>query len=150
MFAKITQFTSAASGVAPTQRPMTKEETEFLVKMVMDECFELLVTQSSPEKARESMELMVEAMEVPKNIEFPTEEDVIVGQADAMIDICYYVGDAAAKVKIDLDECFEEIHESNMAKQVNGKFMRRDDGKILKPSGWKEPDLYSILFPKTF
>jgi hypothetical protein len=34
-----------------------------------------------------------------------------------------------------------------MAKLVDGKPVRRDDGKILKPDGWKPPNIKNILWP---
>jgi predicted HAD superfamily Cof-like phosphohydrolase len=37
---------------------------------------------------------------------------------------------------------FEEVHRSNMAKRFpDGTFHKRDDGKVIKPPGWVEPDL---------
>ena len=33
------------------------------------------------------------------------------------------------------DDAFNEVHRSNMAKLVDGKVIRRDDGKVLKPEG---------------
>jgi predicted HAD superfamily Cof-like phosphohydrolase len=45
-----------------------------------------------------------------------------------------------------LDEVFKEVHRSNMAKLVDGKVIRREDGKILKPAGWTPPDIKGVLF----
>jgi predicted HAD superfamily Cof-like phosphohydrolase len=33
-----------------------------------------------------------------------------------------------------------------MAKLVDGKPIRREDGKILKPEGWTPPDIKKILY----
>jgi hypothetical protein len=33
-----------------------------------------------------------------------------------------------------------------MAKLVDGKVIRREDGKILKPAGWTPPDIKGVLF----
>jgi hypothetical protein len=33
-----------------------------------------------------------------------------------------------------------------MEKLVDGKVVRRDDGKILKPEGWTAPDIKSVLY----
>jgi hypothetical protein len=46
---------------------------------------------------------------------------------------------------IPLDRVFAAVHESNMAKLVQGKALRREDGKILKPSDWQPPDIRSAL-----
>ena len=43
----------------------------------------------------------------------------------------------------DIAGAWDEVVRSNMAKvdPVTRKVKRRDDGKILKPEGWKPPDL---------
>jgi hypothetical protein len=40
---------------------------------------------------------------------------------------------------------WQEVHRSNMAKLRDGKLVRREDGKILKPEGWTAPDFTEIL-----
>lgn len=40
---------------------------------------------------------------------------------------------------------FDEVHNANMRKQVDGRFVYNSDGKILKPQGWTEPDMKSAL-----
>ena len=66
--------------------------------------------------------------------------------AKELADIIYIVCGTAASYGIPLDRVFDEVHKSNMAKLVDGKPVRRDDGKILKPDGWKPPDIKSILW----
>ena len=38
---------------------------------------------------------------------------------------------------------FSLVHAANMAKRdpETGKFLKREDGKIIKPKGWKAPDV---------
>lgn len=55
------------------------------------------------------------------------------------------VVDLAEHLGLPLNEALVEIHRSNMAKLVDGKVVRRDDGKILKPQGWTPPDLATVL-----
>ena len=43
------------------------------------------------------------------------------------------------------DDAFNEVHRSNMAKLVDGKVIRREDGKVLKPEGWQPPQLAQFL-----
>lgn len=64
----------------------------------------------------------------------------VVEQADALVDMIYYLCDAACKKGINLDPLFEIVHSANMDKVVDGKVIRREDGKILKPAGWKPPE----------
>jgi predicted HAD superfamily Cof-like phosphohydrolase len=44
---------------------------------------------------------------------------------------------------IDLGPFFAEIHRTNMEKA--GGPVRPSDGKILKPPGWKPPDIVGML-----
>lgn len=67
--------------------------------------------------------------------------------AKELADIIYIVCGTAASYGIPLDRVFDEVHRSNMAKLVDGKVVRREDGKILKPEGWTPPDIKSILYP---
>lgn len=41
----------------------------------------------------------------------------------------------------DFSRAFHLVHAANMAKAVNGRLIRSDEGKIIKPEGWKAPDL---------
>lgn len=72
-------------------------------------------------------------------------ENDIVEIADALADIIYIACGTAVSYGIPLDEIFSEVHRSNMAKLVDGKVLRREDGKIQKPESWTPPDIKSIL-----
>lgn len=64
---------------------------------------------------------------------------------DALGDILYLVYGAALECGYDLDAAVDAIHEANMAKLVDGVVHRRPDGKVLKPDGWKAPDLRGLV-----
>lgn len=44
-----------------------------------------------------------------------------------------------------LEEMFAAIHAANLAKCVDGKVVRRADGKILKPAGWQPADKEGVI-----
>lgn len=67
--------------------------------------------------------------------------------AKELADIIYIVCGTAVSYGIPLDRVFDEVHRSNMAKLVDGKPVRREDGKILKPEGWTPPDIKKVLWP---
>jgi len=71
--------------------------------------------------------------------------DDLVEIADALADIIYIACGTAVSYGIPLDDVFAEVHRSNMAKLVDGKVIRREDGKIQKPEGWQPPDIKRIL-----
>lgn len=62
--------------------------------------------------------------------------------ADALADMIYVILGTALSYGIPLAAVFDEVHRTNMLK-VGGA--TRDDGKILKPEGWKAPDIAGIL-----
>ena len=66
--------------------------------------------------------------------------------ADALTDLLYVIYGAGHAFGIDLDECFQEVHASNMSKLgENGRPIHREDGKVMKGPGYFEPDLEGIL-----
>jgi predicted HAD superfamily Cof-like phosphohydrolase len=74
------------------------------------------------------------------------EKEDIIEVADALADLLYVVYGAGHAFGIDLDECFEEVHESNMSKlDDDGNPIYRDDGKVLKSDNFFEPDLKRVL-----
>ena len=62
--------------------------------------------------------------------------------ADALTDILYVVYGAGHAFGIDLDDCFHEVHSSNMTKLgADGRPLYREDGKVMKGPNYREPDL---------
>lgn len=63
---------------------------------------------------------------------------------DAIADSIYVLVGTAIAYGIDLRPVWDEVHRSNMAKAEGG--VRRDEGgKVIKPEGWKPPDIASAL-----
>ena len=64
-----------------------------------------------------------------------------------MVDIYYYSLNAACKKGMNMSAVFDIVHEANMMKRdpTTGEFMKRADGKIIKPKGWKAPDVEAEL-----
>lgn len=72
----------------------------------------------------------------------------IIEVADAITDILYILlGTACEYGVIDkLEECWDLVHQNNMGKvHPDGTIKRREDGKILKPEGFRKVEL-STLF----
>ena len=71
-----------------------------------------------------------------------TMEDV----ADALCDILYVTYGMAHAFGIDIDECFREVHVSNMSKLgEDGKPIYRDDGKVVKGPNYRPPNLKQYM-----
>jgi predicted HAD superfamily Cof-like phosphohydrolase len=71
----------------------------------------------------------------------------IVEVADALTDLLYVIYGAGHSFGIDLNDCFDEVHRSNMSKLgEDGRPIYREDGKVLKGPDYWPPDLESVLF----
>ena len=91
-------------------------------------------------------ELRINLLQEEFNEYLNAEENAnLVEIADALADIIYIACGTAVSYGIPLDDIFEEVHASNMAKLVDGKVIRRADGKVQKPEGWQPPDIKRIL-----
>lgn len=69
----------------------------------------------------------------------------IVNLAVELADIIYIACGTAVSYGIPLDDVFNAIHQANMNKLIDGKVIRREDGKIKKPEGWQPADIAGIL-----
>ena len=70
----------------------------------------------------------------------------LVGIADALTDLLYVVYGAGHAYGINLDDCFAEVHRSNMRKHdEESQPIYREDGKVLKGPNYIPPDLGQII-----
>lgn len=70
-----------------------------------------------------------------------TERDLCVAANDA-IGLCLI---ANQKLCVSIVPIFDEVHSSNMAKLVDGKPLKRADGKIIKPKNWQPPNIKQFV-----
>ena len=67
--------------------------------------------------------------------------------ADALTDILYVTYGAGHAFGINLDECFNEVQNSNMSKlDKNGKPIYNEKGKVMKGPNYFKPNLKKIIF----
>ena len=80
-------------------------------------------------------------------LEAAIEDDDHVEQLDALIDILVVTVGAIHSLGADGEGAWNEVMSTNFAKidPATGKVFKRDDGKILKPEGWKAPELEQFL-----
>ena len=62
--------------------------------------------------------------------------------ADGVADLIYVAVGTTLALGIDLDEVWEEVQRTNMAKTTGPV---REDGKRLKPEGWQPPQIERII-----
>ena len=92
-----------------------------------------------PDLAKLRLELIREEVE---ELNVGIEGMDIVEIADALTDILYVVYGAGHAFGINLDDCFKEVHDSNMSKLgADGKPIYREDGKVMKGPNYRPPSL---------
>jgi len=150
-FEDVVTFTRESMGKDLPSKPeeMTMSEIEFISAMIMSELAELVGTlETDPAKIKTilatALSRGLKDLKPLKKSETMT--DVIADQLDAFIDIDYYCKNACAKKGWPYNLAFNEVHRANMDKKFpDGKFKRREDGKVIKPDGWKERDIRALI-----
>ena len=73
-----------------------------------------------------------------------------VEQLDALIDILVVTIGAIHSLGADAEGAWKEVMKTNFAKvdSETGKVRKREDGKVLKPTGWHPPVLSPYLVKK--
>ena len=76
-----------------------------------------------------------------------TLSDDPVEQLDALIDILVVTVGAIHSMGADAEGAWKEVMKTNFAKvdHDTGKVRKREDGKVLKPVGWKSPELAQFI-----
>ena len=66
---------------------------------------------------------------------------------DALIDIVVVTIGALHSMGADVESAWHEVMSTNFAKidKETGKVRKREDGKVLKPLGWKSPELAQFI-----
>lgn len=110
------------------------------VKIFLDACDQ----KPSVENTLLYKDLIVE--EFAEFIEaFNMEDDA--EQLDACMDMIWVILGYCHMKKFDIRGGWDEVAKSNLCKidSNTDKVIRREDGKILKPEGWKPPDLTKFV-----
>jgi predicted HAD superfamily Cof-like phosphohydrolase len=68
---------------------------------------------------------------------------------DACVDSIYVFLDFCHAMGFPFEEAWNEVHAANMRKRgADGKVHFRSDGKVLKPEGWKPPDIGRVIIDR--
>ena len=65
--------------------------------------------------------------------------------ADGLADMVWVIMGMCNSVGIDFDKIWAEVKSSNMSKFVDGKFIKNDAGKIMKPETYFKPNIKKAL-----
>lgn len=69
----------------------------------------------------------------------------VVEVADACADLIWVVEGLMYSLGIDPQTVWDEVARSNASKTVDGKLVKRDDGKVLKPETFRPPNIQRAL-----
>jgi len=85
----------------------------------------------------EEVEELADAIEANDRVE----------QLDALVDILVVTMGAIRAGGFDGESAWKEVMKTNFAKidPDTGKVRKREDGKVLKPEGWKAPELAPFI-----
>ena len=92
------------------------------------------------EQVKLQWDLIEEEME-----ELAEESYHTVADLKELADLVYVCYQYAAALGYDLDTALDRVHESNMSKLVDGKPLKREDGKILKGTNYRPPILDDLI-----
>ena len=73
------------------------------------------------------------------------ENNDLVEVADGLADMVWVIMGMCSRCGIEFNKVWEEVRSSNMSKFVDGKAVKNDAGKIMKPDTYFKPDLKKIL-----
>jgi len=99
-----------------------------------------------PSEANYKMYLSLIDEEVSELVEAVAADDKV-EQLDALIDILVVTMGAVRAAGWDGEAAWKEVMDTNFAKidPETGKVRKREDGKVLKPEGWKAPELAQFV-----
>ena len=117
------------------------------VRIFMEACGQEVLNTASYEKSNEKqIELYMNLIreEFEELLEGHKNKDVV-EIADACGDLIWVILGLANTLGIPMHRVWYEITSSNMSKTVEGRIIKRDDGKILKPDTYFPPNIHRAL-----
>lgn len=73
------------------------------------------------------------------------EEQDLIEVADGLADMVWVIMGMCNSSGIDFDRVWKEVKASNMSKFENGKPIKNEEGKIMKPETYFKPDIKKAL-----
>jgi predicted HAD superfamily Cof-like phosphohydrolase len=118
------------------------EQANLYVKLVVEEAVEELLLKAVPDAMR-----AIHRGDALRAIQGEGDAvDEITAVADGIADSIVVLIGLAESFGLDMEPIWLEVQRSNHDKiGPDGKVVRRADGKILKPEGWRAPELHAIV-----
>ena len=125
---KVKQFHQAME--MAIDAPYTKSLLELRQKLINEEVAELNAEINTLQKELESTGTITKETKLKMYKE--------------LADLQYVLSGMVVALGIPMEEVFSRVHQSNMSKLVDGKPLKREDGKVLKGPNYKKPDLSDL------
>lgn len=124
-------------GIATQDRPTTPEEATRVLRcrLLLEEVLEFIKASGCSVQVnihRQSFSLLT------------THAPDLAAMAQENADIRYIAHGNDLAMGVD-GRVFDAVHHANMRKAPGGVVTRRADGKVVKPDGWKPPDVARVL-----
>ena len=104
--------------------------------------------QTVGERNQDQFDLYVNLIkEEVSELQVAIDNNDLVEQLDALIDIMVVTVGAVQSLGADGEGAWKEVMSTNFAKidSLTGRVRKREDGKVLKPLGWKPPELSKYI-----
>jgi predicted HAD superfamily Cof-like phosphohydrolase len=104
--------------------------------------------QSVGKRNQEQFDLYVKLIqEEVGELQVAIDNNDLVEQLDALIDIMVVTVGAVQSLGADGEGAWKEVMSTNFAKidSLTGLVRKREDGKVLKPMGWRPPELSKYI-----
>ena len=125
---KVRQFHQAME--MAIDAPYTKSLLELRQKLINEEVAELNIEIDTLQKELESTGTITKETKHQMYKE--------------LADLQYVLSGMVVALGIPMEEVFSRVHQSNMSKLVDGKPLKREDGKVLKGPNYKKPDFSDL------
>jgi predicted HAD superfamily Cof-like phosphohydrolase len=150
-FADVIRFNEAARGDLPhTPATLTLEQAKLCLRLIIEESFECVEAMFEPEsmtlqRMRQHKDAIQYVLKTETSAADLQQNNVEL--LDGLCDTLVVAMGMAAMAGLPLNEGMDEVNASNLAKidPVTGRCLKDEGGKILKPEGWKKPDLKAVL-----
>ena len=98
-----------------------------------------------PERFKQAALYMKLVEEEYKELIHAWNEGDLIEMADACADLKWVIEGLEHSLGIPQQAVWDEVARSNMSKLVDGKLIKREDGKVLKPDTFVPPNIKKIL-----
>ncbi len=133
-------------------RPAEPQLAKLRLNLLLEEMSELVEAVGGASTKNQNLHDVVRRLRAAQQVvnqapDYEFDNQDVVEVADALTDILYVANGAGHAYGVDLDRCMVEVHSSNMSKldPATGKPIYRDDGKVMKGSDYRAPDLATVL-----